>query len=86
MSQNVPDPYPDLCETCVTFVTNLDIPEILACLNKDLVDKQVCLKGGKICIEVDAAVEETINLIISFLSASTDPREICTLAGYCENS
>merc|ERR1712080_166133 len=74
---------PDLCEPCVRILTEAEYPHMIGCLQKDLVDKQICFKGGDICIEVDATVEETINLLISLLEANTDPREVCTIAGIC---
>merc|ERR1712055_296074 len=80
LSQDVPD----LCESCVNILTQADYTELSACLDKDLVDRQICFKGGQICIEVDAVVEETIKLAQSLLAANTDPREICTLAGICD--
>merc|ERR1712002_1247927 len=80
VSQDVPD----LCEPCVRILTEADYTELSACLDKDLVDRQICFKGGQICIEVDAVVEETIKLAQSLLAANTDPREICTLAGICD--
>merc|ERR1712002_1029030 len=74
---------PDLCKPCIRILTEADYTAMSACLDKDLVDKQICFKGGQICIEVDATVEETIKLAQSLLAANTDPEEICTLAGIC---
>merc|ERR1712002_729378 len=74
---------PDLCQPCIRIFTEADYAAMSACLDKDLVDRQICFKGGKICIEVDATVEETIKLLQSLLAANTDPTEICTLAGIC---
>merc|ERR1711921_25007 len=74
---------PDLCQPCIRILTEADYPSMIAFLEKDLVDKQICFKGGQICIEVDATVEETVNLAISLLKADTDPTELCTLAGIC---
>merc|ERR1711974_67436 len=74
---------PDLCQPCIRILTEADYTALSACLDKDLVDKQICFKGGQICIEVDATVEETIKLAQSLLAANTDPTEICTLAGIC---
>merc|ERR1712121_455699 len=63
---------PDLCESCVAILTNADVAELTACLDKDLADGQICFKGGQICIEVDDVVAETINLLKSLLAARTD--------------
>merc|ERR1719309_1286564 len=79
VSQDVPD----LCQPCIRIFTEADNAAMSACLDKDLVDRQICFKGGQICIEVDATVEETIKLLQSLLAANTDPTEICTLAGIC---
>merc|ERR1719309_1429195 len=69
VSQDVPD----LCQPCIRIFTEADNAAMSACLDKDLVDRQIC-------IEVDATVEETIKLLQSLLAANTDPEEICTLA------
>merc|ERR1711887_342557 len=74
---------PDLCQPCIRIISEADNASMIACLDKDLVDRQICFKGGQICIEVDATVEETIKLLQSLLEANTDPEEICTLAGIC---
>merc|ERR1711887_62211 len=74
---------PDLCDTCVRILTEADKAELTACLDKDLADKQICFKGGDICIEVDDTVAQTITLLKQLLAADTDPTEICTLAGIC---
>merc|ERR1712080_389701 len=64
---------PDLCQPCIRILTEANYPDMIACLEKDLVDKQICFKGGQICIEVDATVEETINLAISPLRLIPTP-------------
>merc|ERR1712002_824641 len=74
---------PDLCQPCIRIISEAVNDAMIACLDKDLVDRQICFRGGQICIEVDATVEETIKLLQSPLKANTDPEEICTLAGIC---
>ena len=74
---------PDLCPSCVRVLEEADYAALSACIQKDLDDGMICLKGGAVCIKVDDAVRELLTNFKRDLDQNMEPLETRTIAGIC---